>query len=138
MIKKIRIKNNLFICSLIIIFISSVALNYLQLRKIENKNEELEKVRFDEVAISKSLKSYSSIIENLETREYVNITKIDNNYGDKNFINIDIEFKGSSLLLESFLDSLKNHENFRRVNFIKLKEKEKEVFSGELSIDFYV
>lgn len=138
MIKKIRNKSNLFICSLIIIFISSIALNYLQLREIENKNQELEKVRFDEIAISKSIKSYSSVIDNLETREYVNITKIDNNYGDKNFINIDIEFEGSSFLLESFLNSLKNDENFRRVNFIKLKEKEKEVFSGELSIDFFV
>lgn len=138
MIKSIKAKKNLIIYILAIVFSSSFILNCFQIREIKNKEIELERVSFNEAMVKKPLRNYYNIIKSLEDKEYIDIKKINNNEGDKNFISIDIEFEGNYTLLENFFETLKKDESFKKINFIKLKKKKEETFLGEISIDFNI
>jgi hypothetical protein len=138
MIKGSNIKSNLLVCTLICIFTTSFILNYLQIQKIEKKKNELDKVYSEEGIMNKSSKGYWIILEDLESKEYLNIKKIYNDTGNKNVIHADIEFQGELKILDTFLSSLKKNDSFAKLNNIKLKEQEKESYIGELSMDFYI
>ncbi|QGU95142.1 hypothetical protein GOM49_08590 [Clostridium bovifaecis] len=82
-------------------------LNFITYRKILSQRDKLEKIPYINVEkIQPNSIQYSSIIKDIEGREYIKIEKIVNNM-DNNIVNMKLQFKGELYLLDGFIENIK-------------------------------
>lgn len=116
-----RVNNNLvlFFMSVLLIVITTVA--YFQQNQVLCKEQELKELKSNYIKKDNTNSSYSSILKDMNNKNYVDIKRIVKDSEKEHVVNIELELKGEIEKLYSFLEMMNKKDNFYGVKELEIK-----------------
>ncbi|MEL7596775.1 MAG: hypothetical protein AAGU01_01090 [Clostridiaceae bacterium] len=116
-----RVNNNLvlFFMSVLLIVITTVA--YFQQNQVLCKEQELKELKSNYTKKDNTNSSYSSILKDMNNKNYVDIKRIVKDSEKDHVVNIELELKGEIEKLYSFLEMMNKKDNFYGVKELEIK-----------------
>lgn len=116
-----RVNNNLvlFFTSVLLIVITTVA--YFQQNQVLCKEQELKELKSNYIKKDNTNSSYSSILKDMNNKNYVDIKRIVKDSEKDHVVNIELELKGEIEKLYSFLEMMNKKDNFYGVKELEIK-----------------
>jgi uncharacterized membrane protein YhiD involved in acid resistance len=116
-----RVNNNLvlFFMSVLLIVITTVA--YFQQNQVLCKEQELKELKSNYTKKDNTNSSYSSILKDINNKNYVDIKRIVKDSEKDHVVNIELELKGEIEKLYSFLEMMNKKDNFYGVRELEIK-----------------
>lgn len=116
-----RVNNNLvlFFMSVLLIVITTVA--YFQQNQVLCKEQELKELKSNYIKKDNTNSSYSSILKDMNNKNYVDIKRIVKDSEKDHVVNIELELKGEIEKLYSFLEMMNKKDNFYGVKELEIK-----------------
>lgn len=116
-----RVNNNLvlFFMSALLIVITTVA--YFQQNQVLCKEQELKELKSNYTKKDNTNSSYSSILKDINNKNYVDIKRIVKDSEKDHVVNIELELKGEIEKLYSFLEMMNKKDNFYGVKELEIK-----------------
>lgn len=116
-----RVNNNLvlFFMSVLLIVITTVA--YFQQNQVLCKEQELKELKSNYTKQDNTNSSYSSILKDINNKNYVDIKRIVKDSEKDHVVNIELELKGEIEKLYSFLEMMNKKDNFYGVRELEIK-----------------
>lgn len=116
-----RVNNNLvlFFMSVLLIVITTVA--YFQQNQVLCKEQELKELKSNYTKKDNTNSSYSSILKDMNNKNYVDIKRIVKDSEKDHVVNIELELKGEIEKLYSFLEMMNKKDNFYGVRELEIK-----------------
>lgn len=116
-----RVKNNLLLFFMSILFIVITTVAYFQHKQLLYKEEELKALKLNYTKKDNTNNSYSNILKDINSKEYVAIKRIVKDSEIDHVVNIELQLKGETEKLYSFLEMMNKKDNFYGVKELEIK-----------------
>lgn len=133
-----RVENNLLLFFMIALLIVITTVAYFQQMQVVYKEQELKALKLNYTKKDNTNSSYSNILKDINNKEYVKIKRIVKDSEKDHVVNIELELKGETEKLYSFLEMMNKKDNFYDVKELEIKALDNKKFISYIVLKFLI